>query len=82
MIREVRTGTGMHVHIGFSNDSYRRNTSWEIVGVAGDTRQQRLETAPTPQLFLPMGQFPPDGFTYLLRTGLSPNVRRRPRLSR
>lgn len=58
---------GHRLKIGWRSDGNPAGTSWEIVGVTGDTREVSLELAARPQIYLPMGQFPVEGCTYTIR---------------
>ena len=42
-------------------------STWEIVGVAGDTRQAGLDRDAVPEMFLSMTQVPCDGASYVIR---------------
>ncbi len=72
---------GGRLRLSWTNDLNPRGTKWEVVGVIGNTRQVRLEEAAEPGIYLPMGQFPPEGCNYLLRgsgtVGLTPAIRER-----
>jgi ABC-type antimicrobial peptide transport system permease subunit len=41
---------------------------WEVVGVAGDTRQASLDRDPLPEIFLSMTQVAADGASYVIRS--------------
>jgi predicted permease len=43
-------------------------STWEIVGVAGDTRQRGMDREPLPEIFLSMTQTGADGAGYAVRT--------------
>jgi predicted permease len=43
-------------------------STWEIVGVAGDTRQSSMDREPVPEIFLSMTQSGADGAGYAIRT--------------
>jgi predicted permease len=43
-------------------------STWEVVGVIGDTRQNGLEHDPSPEIFLSMTQGGPEGASYVIRT--------------
>lgn len=49
--------------------------SWmEVVGVVSDTRNGTMEDEPGPELFVPYQQQPPFVMTYVVRTGLNPDL--------
>jgi hypothetical protein len=60
--RMYRTPIGTLLDIRWNGDR-----QWEIVGVAGDTRQANLEHDPTPEIFLSMAQVGSDGAGYVIR---------------
>jgi putative ABC transport system permease protein len=46
----------------------REPADWEVVGIVGDVRNQRLDRAPKPQVYVPMGQSPVGAMTLVVRT--------------
>jgi len=59
---------GSQLEIRWLSDLNPAGSTWEVVGVAGDTRQDGLEHDPSPELFLSMTQVGPDGAAYVIRT--------------
>ena len=45
-----------------------RGGQWEVIGVAGDTRQGNLDREPIPEIMLSMAQTGADGASYVVRT--------------
>ncbi|MEM1181141.1 MAG: ABC transporter permease, partial [Acidobacteriota bacterium] len=64
---KVTGALGERLRLTWWSETTARGTSWEIVGVVGDVHQRGLDQAPVPEIYLPMGQFPTEGATYLLR---------------
>ena len=60
---------GKRVKQGFPDHVYE---TFEIVGVVGDLRQDGLDVAPRPELFMPWAQNPRSAMTFVLRTERSP----------
>lgn len=69
-----RSAIGRRILFGWNNEWVPKGTMREIVGIVGDTRQQSLDAPVTPQLYLPIGQSPPDGLYYVARTPLPPST--------
>ena len=46
----------------------RENVDWHVVGVVGDVRNQRLDRAPRPQVYVPMDQSPAASMTVVARS--------------
>ena len=46
----------------------REHAVWDIVGVVGDVRSQRLDRAPRPQVYVPMAQSPSAAMTIVMRS--------------
>jgi predicted permease len=46
----------------------RENVDWQVVGVVGDVRNQRLDRAPRPQVYVPMDQSPAGTMTLVIRS--------------
>jgi putative ABC transport system permease protein len=44
------------------------NAEWEIVGIVGDVRNQRLDRVPQPQIYVPMDQSPAAVMTIVIRS--------------
>ncbi len=63
-----RTVIGQRLKLGWRSDINPAGTVWEIIGVVGNVRQRALEAQSTPEIYLPMSQYPLDGCTYVLRT--------------
>jgi len=59
-------GTVLDIH--WISDWNPPGSTWEIVGVAGDTRQAGLDRESVPEMFLSMTQVPCDGASYVIRT--------------
>lgn len=59
-------GTQLDVH--WVSDLNPAGVPWEIVGVAGDTRQASLDRDPSPEIFLSVTQVGMDGGGYVIRT--------------
>jgi predicted permease len=64
---------GRRIYFGWNNAWVPAGTPREIVGVVATTPQQSLDEVPLPELYLPVGQFPPDGIVYVLRSPLPPD---------
>ena len=63
-----RRATGTVLDIRWVSDLNPLGVPWEIVGVAGDTRQANLDHAPIPEIFLSMTQVGADGAAYVVRS--------------
>lgn len=50
----------------------RAHVEWEVVGVAGDVRNQRLDRALRPQMYVPVEQSPAMAMTVILRAERDP----------
>lgn len=50
------------------------NRPFRVVGVVGDVRQQELDRAPRPELYIPLRQFPVARMVVMVRTTLSPSL--------
>ncbi|MGA3239650.1 MAG: ADOP family duplicated permease [Bryobacteraceae bacterium] len=59
-------GTTLDIH--FVSELNPAGSTWEIVGVAGDTRQSSMDREPVPEIFLSMTQSGADGAGYAIRT--------------
>lgn len=59
---------GRRIEIGWRSDLAPAGTPWRIVGVVGDTRSERLDQGPRPEILLPSTQIGLDGAVYALRT--------------
>jgi putative ABC transport system permease protein len=59
-------GTTLDIH--FVSELNLAGSTWEIVGVAGDTRQSGMDREPVPEVFLSMTQTGADGAGYAIRT--------------
>jgi putative ABC transport system permease protein len=46
----------------------RENVDWQVVGVVGDVRNQRLDHTPRPQVYVPMDQSPAGSMTVVMRS--------------
>jgi putative ABC transport system permease protein len=46
----------------------RENVDWEVVGIVGDVRNQRLDRVPRPQVYVPMDQSPAGSMTVVMRS--------------
>jgi predicted permease len=58
-------GTALDIH--FVSELNPAGSTWEIVGVAGDTRQSGMDREPVPEIFLSMTQIGADGAGYAIR---------------
>ena len=56
----------------------RAPVDWEVVGVVGDVRNQRLDRALRPQMYVPSDQSPAPAMTVILRGGPDPLALARP----
>jgi putative ABC transport system permease protein len=56
----------------------RAHVEWEVVGVVGDVRNQRLDRAPRPQMYVPVDQSPATAMTVILRADENPLALARP----
>jgi putative ABC transport system permease protein len=63
-----RNALGRRLDLRWTSDINPPGTSWEIVGIVGNVRQRALEETSGPEIYLPIGQYPLDGCTYVLRT--------------
>ncbi len=63
-----RNALGRRLDLRWTSDINPPGTAWEIVGVVGNVRQRALEEESVPEIYLPIGQYPLDGCTYVLRT--------------
>jgi putative ABC transport system permease protein len=63
-----RNALGRRLDLRWTSDINPPGTSWEIVGIVGNLRQRALEETSGPEIYLPIGQYPLDGCTYVLRT--------------
>ncbi len=63
-----RRALGTVIEIRWISDWNPPGSTWEIVGVAGDTRQTGLDREAVPEVFLSMSQAPCDGAGYVIRT--------------
>jgi putative ABC transport system permease protein len=61
---------GNRIRVGFANAAYPKGTWWRIAGIVGDTRQKDLESAAPPQVYLPLGEVPAEGISYVLRASV------------
>jgi putative ABC transport system permease protein len=59
-------GTALDIH--FVSELNPAGSTWEIVGVAGDTRQSGMDREPVPEIFVSMTQSGADGAGYAIRT--------------
>jgi putative ABC transport system permease protein len=59
-------GTVLDIH--WVSELNPSGSTWEIVGVAGDTRQGGMDREPAPEIFLSMTQIGADGAGYAIRT--------------
>jgi putative ABC transport system permease protein len=71
---------GRRLLLSWRSPAHPEGSSFEIVGVVGDTRQASLSAPAEPQIVLSLAQFPPEGAVYVLRVagpdpGLSDRVR-------
>jgi putative ABC transport system permease protein len=62
-----RRPVGTVLDIRWISDLNPDGSRWEIVGVAGDTRQTALEHEPVPEIFLSMTQVGAEGAVYVVR---------------
>ena len=46
----------------------RESVDWEVVGIVGDVRNQRLDRVPRPQVYVPMDQSPAGSMTLVMRS--------------
>jgi putative ABC transport system permease protein len=60
--RMYRTPIGTLLDVRWNGD-----LQWEIVGIAGDTRQASLDHGPMPEIFLSMSQVGSEGAGYVIR---------------
>ena len=61
--RPLNALLGIHI----LSDWNPAGSTWEVVGVVGDTRQANLDQEPLPEIFLSMTQVPCDGAGYVIR---------------
>jgi predicted permease len=60
-------GAQAQLRLSWWNAATAKWVPWEIVGVAGDTRQLRLDQPVAPQVFLPLYQFASEGLMFAVR---------------
>jgi putative ABC transport system permease protein len=65
-LRGHTLGTVLDIH--WVSELNPAGSTWEIVGVAGDTRQSGMDREPVPEVFLSMTQIGADGAGYAIRT--------------
>lgn len=58
---------GSQLEIRWISDLNPAGSTWEVVGVIGDTRQDGLEHEPSPEVFFSMTQVGADGAAYVIR---------------
>jgi putative ABC transport system permease protein len=46
----------------------RENVDWQVIGLVGDVRNQRLDRVPQPQVYVPMDQSPAGNMTVVMRS--------------
>jgi predicted permease len=63
-----RRTLGTQLDVRWVSDLNPPGVPWEIVGVAGDTRQANLDHEPIPEIFLSVTQVGMDGGVYVVRT--------------
>ncbi len=63
-----RHAVGTQLEIRWVSDWNPPGSTWEIVGIAGDTRQGNLDREPLPEIFLSMTQVACDSAGYVIRT--------------
>jgi putative ABC transport system permease protein len=63
-----RRAPGTLLDLRWLSDLNPANALWEVVGIAGDTRQSNLDRDPVPEIFLSMSQTGADGASYIVRT--------------
>jgi predicted permease len=63
-----RRALGTLLDIRWVSDINPLGVPWEIVGIAGDTRQANLDREPIPEIFLSVTQVGMDGGLYVVRT--------------
>ncbi len=63
-----RRALGTLLDVRWVSDLNPLGVTWEIVGVAGDTRQANLDHEPIPEIFLSVTQVGMDGGVYAIRT--------------
>jgi putative ABC transport system permease protein len=59
---------GTQLEIRWVSDLNPAGSTWEVVGVIGDTRQEGLENDPAPEVFLSITQVGSEGAAYVIRT--------------
>jgi putative ABC transport system permease protein len=64
-----RQSPGTLLEIRWVSDLNPPGSTWEVVGIAGDTRQSNLDRESVPEVFLSMSQVGCDGAGYVVRTG-------------
>jgi predicted permease len=62
-----RDPIGASLELGWTSELNPRNSLWEVVGVAGNTRQNSMDRNPAPEIFLSMTQTGADGAGYVIR---------------
>jgi predicted permease len=65
---------GRHLLIAFCRDAKPCPPSWQIVGVVGDVRDQSLELAASPQMYVAEAQLPMSYTSLLIRTRMRPDA--------
>jgi len=63
-----RRALGSQLEIRWVSELSPADSTWEVVGVIGDTRQRGLEYDPYPEVYLSMTQLGPEGAAYVIRT--------------
>ncbi|HXB68497.1 MAG TPA: ADOP family duplicated permease [Candidatus Acidoferrales bacterium] len=63
-----RRALGSQLEIRWVSELNPAGSTWEVVGVIGDTRQEGLEHDSSPEVFLSMTQAGPEGAAYVIRT--------------
>jgi putative ABC transport system permease protein len=58
---------GKRLQVSWESDTTPPGTWLQIVGVVADTRERSLERQTQPEVYMPMSQFPSDGFQYAVR---------------
>jgi putative ABC transport system permease protein len=65
---------GQRVHIGVNMSDGKNVDEREIVGIIGDVRSRGLDTAATPEMFVPHAQMPVDTMAVVIRTKGDPET--------
>jgi putative ABC transport system permease protein len=63
---------GQRIHIGVNMSEGKNFDEREIVGIVGDVRSGGLDTAATPEMFVPHAQMPVDTMAVAIRTAGAP----------